>query len=193
MRRSLIALSLAALLGLSAAPAFAQFGDPAPLIATQKEAMAPLSRMDGVWRGPAWTILQSGEKHEVTQTERIGPLLDGSVKVMEGRAYNADGSTGFNALAVLSFDPGKKTYSLHSYAQGRAGDFPLVLTADGYVWTIPAGPTAVIRYTAVIKDGKWREIGEYVAEGQPGRQFFEMNLVRVGDSSWPTAGAISPK
>lgn len=193
MRRTFVALSLAALMGLSAAPAVAQFGDPKPLIAAQKEAMVPLAKMDGVWRGQAWTILQSGEKHEVTQTERIGPLLDGSVKVMEGRAYNADGSTGFNALAVLSFDPGKKTYSLHSYAQGRAGDFPLVPTADGYVWTVPAGPNAVVRYTAVIKDGKWREIGEYVAEGQPGRQFFEMNLVRVSDSSWPTAGAIPAK
>ncbi|MDB5470243.1 MAG: hypothetical protein JWR84_1803 [Caulobacter sp.] len=193
MRRSLLALSLAALMGLSAAPAFAQFGDPAPLIAAQKTAMAPLSMMDGVWRGPAWTILQSGEKHEVTQTERIGPLLDGAVKLLEGRAYNADGSTGFNALGTISFDPGKKTYTLHSYAQGRSGDFPLVPTADGYVWTIPAGPNAIIRYTAVIKDGKWREIGEYVMEGQPARQFFEMNLTRVGDSQWPGEGAIPPK
>jgi hypothetical protein len=193
MRRSLLALSLAALMGFSAAPAMAQFGDPAPLIAAQKTAMAPLSMMDGVWRGTAWTILQSGEKREVTHTERIGPLLDGTVKVMEGHAYNADGSTGFNALGVLSFDPGKKAYSLHSYAQGQAGDFPLTPTADGYVWTIQAGPKAIIRYTAVIKDGKWREIGEYVAEGQPGRQFFEMNLTRVSDSSWPTAGAVSPK
>ena len=39
--------------------------------------------MDGVWRGPSWTILPSGEKHVGTQTERIGPFLDGSVKVIE--------------------------------------------------------------------------------------------------------------
>ena len=58
--------------------------DPATLIAAQREAMSKLAVMDGVWRGPAWTILQSGEKHNVTQTERIGPFLDGSVKVIEG-------------------------------------------------------------------------------------------------------------
>lgn len=29
--------------------------DPAALLAAQKEAMAPLAFMDGVWRGPAWT------------------------------------------------------------------------------------------------------------------------------------------
>jgi len=47
--------------------------------------------MDGVWRGPAWIILDSGQKHQITQTERIGAFLDGSVKVMEGRGYEPDG------------------------------------------------------------------------------------------------------
>ena len=35
---------------------------PAALIAAQREAMVRLAYMDGVWRGPAWTILPSGEK-----------------------------------------------------------------------------------------------------------------------------------
>ena len=192
MRRSLLALSIAALLGAVSAPALAQPGDPAPIIAAQKTALAELSEMDGVWRGPAWTILPGGQKHEVTQTERIGPLLDGAIKLVEGRGYNADGTTGFNAFATISYDPARKAYTMHSYAQGRSGDFPLTPTVDGYIWTIPAGG-ATIRYTAVIKDGRWREIGEYLIEGQPPRQFFEMNLVRVSDSNWPTAGAVPPK
>ena len=50
-----------------------------------------------------------------------------------------------------------------------------------------------IRYTAVIKDGAWREVGERVMEGRPPMQFFEMNLKRLGDSAWPTAGAVGPK
>ena len=52
--------------------------------------MAPLAFMDGVWRGPAWTILPSGEKHNITQTERIGPFLDGSIKVIEETAKSDD-------------------------------------------------------------------------------------------------------
>lgn len=43
--------------------------------------------MDGVWRGDGWTVLGNGQKHSVTQTERIGPFLGGSVKVIEGRGY----------------------------------------------------------------------------------------------------------
>ncbi len=162
---------------------------PAVLIAAQRDAMRPLARMDGVWRGNAWAILRSGERHAITQTERIGPFLDGSIKVVEGRGYDADGKVSFNAFGVISYDPATKAYTLHSYAQGRAGDFPLTLTADGYAWEIPAGPMK-IRYTAVIKPDSWREIGEQIAPGKEPVQFFEMNLKKIGDTAWPAAGAI---
>jgi hypothetical protein len=165
--------------------------DPAALITAQREAMAPLAWMDGVWRGPAWTILESGEKRTVTQTERIGPFLDGSVKVMEGRGYDADGKVGFNAFAILSYSPEKKGYVLHSHAMGRVGDFALKPTADGYVWEIPAGPMT-IRYTATVKDGTWREVGDRIVPGKEPARFFEMNLKRVGNTDWPAAGAVPP-
>src|ERR1700704_6383341 len=114
---------LLAILGVSLT-AFGQGRpDPATLITAQREAMLPLAYMDGVWRGPAWTILQSGEKHNITQTERIGPFLDGSVKDTEGRGYNPDGSVGFNAFGTISYDPATHVYTLHSYALGNVGDF----------------------------------------------------------------------
>jgi hypothetical protein len=166
--------------------------DPATLIAAQREAMVRLTFMDGVWRGPAWTILPSGEKRNITQTERIGPFLDGSVKVIEGRGYDADGKVTFNAFGTISYNPDKRAYTLHSHALGNVGDFSLTLTADGYVWNIPAGPMT-IRYTAVIKDGAWREVGDQILAGREPVRFFEMNLKRVGDTTWPAAGAISPK
>lgn len=166
--------------------------DPAALIAAQRDAMATLNFMDGVWRGPAWTILQSGEKHNVTQTERIGPFLDGSVKVMEGRGYDVDGKVTFNAFGIISFNPATRGYTLHSYAQGNAGDFVLKPTPDGFLWEIPAGPMT-IRYTAVVKDGTWKEVGDQIAPGKEPVRFFEMNLKRVGETDWPAAGAISQK
>ncbi len=170
--------------------AHAQGPDVASMDA-QKAAMKPLAVMDGVWRGPAWTMLPTG-KHEITQTERIGPFLDGQIKVMEGRGYGADGAVTFNAFGIVSYDPAKKEYTLHSHALGRAGDFKLTPTADGYVWEIPAGPM-IIRYTATIKDGAWKEVGERVVQGQAPVQFFEMNLKRVGDTDWPAGGAIPMK
>ena len=187
--RQLLAAAAAALSLAIAAPALAQ-GDPRPMIAAQIEAMKPLAVLDGTWRGAAWTLDPTGKRQDVVQTERVGSFLDGTIKVIEGRGYMADGTVGFNAFAVISYDAQKKTYAMRSYAQGRAGDFPIVPREDGFSWQIPAGPTATIRYNAVVKDGTWVETGEYVAEGQPPRRFFEMTLKRLGDTAWPVAGAV---
>ena len=166
--------------------------DSATLIKAQREAMLPLAFMEGVWRGPAWTMLPSGEKHNIIQTERIGPFLDGSVKVIEGRGYNPDGSVGFNAFGTISYNPATRVYTLHSYALGNVGDFVLNRTADGYVWEIPAGPMT-IRYMAVIKDGTLHEVGDRIMPGKDPVRIFDMTLKRIGDTNWPAAGAVSPR
>lgn len=188
MMRTAFAFAVAVSLTALSSQGLAQAPDPGRM-AAQKEAMAQLAFMDGIWRGPAWTQLRTG-RHEVTQTERIGSFLDGSVKVMEGRGYNADGTVGFNALGIISFDPATKKYSMRSYALGYAGDFPLEPKADGYVWQIPAGPGAIIRYTATITKDHWRETGERIAGDAPPMQMFEMNLTRVGDTRWPAGDPV---
>lgn len=166
--------------------------DPATVIAAQKKAMERFARMDGVWRGSAWTMTRSGEKHHITQTERVGPFLDGAVRVIEGRGYEEDGSVSFNALGIISFDPGSDAYTMHSYAQGHSGDFAITPTEDGFQWEIPAGPMT-IRYTAVIEDGVWKEVGDRIVPGKEAIRFFEMTLTRVGDTDWPAAGAVEPE
>jgi hypothetical protein len=182
---------IAAMLAL-AAPTAAQPPSPAALQAAQRQAMAKFSGMDGVWRGTAWTMTPAG-RHDVVHTERIGPFLGGTVKVIEGRAYNADGSVGFNAFGIISYDPAGKAYNLHSYAMGHSGDFVLDVRPDGYVWQTPAGPGAVIRYTATIGNGTWREVGERIAGSAAPVQIFEMNLKRVGDSKWPAGDPVPMK
>ncbi|MEP6635975.1 MAG: DUF1579 domain-containing protein [Acidobacteriota bacterium] len=166
--------------------------NPVTVLAAQREAMMPLAFMDGVWRGPAWTALPSGEKHNITQTERIGPFLDGTLKVIEGRGYDTEGKVSFNAFGTISYNTTTHVYTLHSYAMGNVGDFVLSRNGDGYTWEIPAGPMT-LRYTAVIKDGAWHEVGDRIMPGKEPVRFFEMNLKRVGDTTWPAAGAVSPK
>lgn len=166
--------------------------DPAARMAAQQAAMIPLAKLDGVWRGPAWTLLESGEKHNVTQTERVGPFLDGAVKVIEGKGYEPDGKVAFNAFATISFDPARRVYNLRTYAMGNSGDFALTPTADGYIWEIPAGPMT-IRYTVVIRDGKWHEVGDRIVPGKEPVRFMEMSLARIGDTDWPAAGAVPHK
>ncbi len=166
--------------------------DPVVQMAAQREAMTKLSILDGTWRGTASTTLPNGEKHTLTQTERVGSLLGGTIKVIEGRGYDADGKTIFNAFAVVSYNIAAKTYNFRSHAQGFTGDFVYQPTAEGFSWDIPAGPMTM-RYNAIIKNGEWHETGDRVEPGKAPVRFFEMKLKRIGDSDWPSGGAVPTK
>ncbi|MFT3880291.1 MAG: hypothetical protein QM703_11595 [Gemmatales bacterium] len=175
-------------------PVLGQGGyNPEAMLGPQREAMKKLAHINGVWRGPAWTILPNGQKHHITQTERIGPFLDGTLKVIEGRGYEPDGRVTFNAFGVISYDLQKKQYMMRSYAQGYSGDFELKMNETGYSWEVPAGPGMTIRYAATIKDGVWKEVGDRIVKDKEPVRFFEMELKRIGDSDWPSAGTIPPK
>ncbi|WP_420478849.1 DUF1579 domain-containing protein [Brevundimonas sp. FT23028] len=191
MRRLHLASAFVAFGLLAAAPAVAQVQQPAGSPA-QREQVGALDFMDGEWRGTATTTMP-GHTTVLAQTERVGSLLGGSVKLIEGRGYAADGSTQFNAFAILSWDERAGRYLFRSYANGYTGEYPFERTDNGFRWEMPAGPNAMIKYVAVVENGTWHEVGDYVAEGQPPRRFIELRLTRVGDTDWPGAGAVSPQ
>jgi hypothetical protein len=183
------AFPAAVLLAQSQPAGAPQSRDPAAVTRAEAEAMAKLQWMDGAWRGPAVTQTAQGER-KVMQTERIGPMLGGTIKVIEGRGFSDGRNVGFNALGVVSYDPFQRTYEFRSYAQGYAGTFPFEVTPTGYVWSTPAAGGSV-RYTATVKGDTWNEVGDLIAEGKPPVRIFEMNLKRIGDSDWPEAGALT--
>jgi hypothetical protein len=167
--------------------------DPAPRIAAQKEAMKALSFLDGEWRGNAKSLRSDGGWHPMIQTERVGSMLDGSVKVVEGRGYEETGALSFNAFAIISYDPDRKAYSMRSYSAGRWGDYPLMPRADGFTWEIQAGPNMKIHYEATVKDGVWTEVGTRIpVSGEPVK-FVEFTVTRLKDAAWPSAGSVGPK
>lgn len=189
--KSLTSLALAAVLLAAPMAASAQMPASPNGSEAQRTAMDRLGFMDGEWRGEA-TVFGPNGPMTLTQTERVGPMLGGSIKVIEGRGYAADGSTEFNAMATVSWDARAGRYGFRSYAQGYSGDYPFEVTEDGFRWETPAGPGAKIEYVAVVRDGTWHEVGTWVAEGQPRRPMMEMRLTRVGDTDWPAGGAVSP-
>lgn len=190
--RSVFAAALAVAAFSVAFPTAAQVPPTPTGSEAQRTAVGALDFLDGEWRGEAVITMPGGRK-VLTQTERVGSLLGGSVKVIEGRGYAADGATEFNAFAIISWDERAGRYGFRSYANGYTGDYPFERTEDGFRWETPAGPNAKIRYVATIRDGVWHEVGDYVADGQPPRRFIEMRLTRVGGSTWPAGGAVSPQ
>ncbi len=184
-------LSCCALLSLPTVAPAAEAPDAAALVAAQRQALDRLAALDGLWRGSATITTADGRQVTLTQTERVGPLLGGALRLIEGRGYLPDGSSPFNAFAVVSYSPRTGGYSLRSHAQGHSGDFPFEVTADGFSWSVPAGP-ATIRYTAIVKDGTWSETGERIVADQPPSRIYEMKLQRIGDTDWPAGGAVGP-
>lgn len=195
MRSAFLSVLLAVSPLVVAAPALAQSPQEqaASRLEAQREAMKALAMIDGEWRGPAKALRGDGGWHELIQTERVGTMLDGTVRVIEGRGYELDGRVSFTAFAVISYDPDKKTYSMRSYSSGREGDFPIVPTADGFTWEIQAGPDMKIAYAATIKDGVWTEVGTRVPKNGPPVKFIEFSVSRLGDGAWPAAGTVPPK
>jgi hypothetical protein len=161
--------------------------DPEARIAAQREAMAALAFLDGAWRGGAET--QSPPQGFI-QTERVGTMLGGTVRVIEGHGRDGTGKTVFNALGIVSFDPAKRSYSLRSYAMGFVGDYPLTVRSDGFSWGHPMGPGVEMRYTATVKNGEWHEVGHRIAGTAPPVRVFEMRLRRLGSTGWPQEGAV---
>ena len=196
MRRTalclLATLAVAPAAAQEARPATAAAGpwDPAQRVAAQREAMQALAFLDGNWRGPASTSELEGE---LVQTERVGTLLGGTVRVVEGRGYDAQGNTVFNAFGIISYDPVQRRYMIRTYTAGYHGDYPLEIRRDGFSWSHPAGPGATMRYNATVRDGEWHEVGERVVEGAEPVRVIELRVRRIGDAEWPQAGTVPPR
>lgn len=187
-RLSSLILSLILMAAPVAASAQAQYPEGTE---TQRAAMQALSWLDGEWRGTA--TAKTGRETTVTMphTERIGTAVGGSVRLIEGRSYNADGTTAFNALAVLSWDDAAGRYMMRSYANGQAIDVPLEGDANGFRWVVPSRG-GEIRYETRLVDGEWIETGDYVMPGREPMRVIELRLRRIGDTGWPSADPVSP-
>lgn len=188
IRRFSFALATAAALFATAAQAQMTAPQGTP---EQREALHRLDWMDGEWVGQASVYAGPGRTSAHAHSERIGPMLGGAIKVIEGRTTEADGSVSFNAFAVISWDQAAGRYVMRSYANGRAADFPLTATEDGFAWTTPARG-GEIRYVTTFKDGEWVEVGDMVMEGREPMRVIELRLRRRGDTGWPAADPVLP-
>jgi hypothetical protein len=180
---SVYSLLVGACCSFFAAPLLAQ--GPSPEAA--RAAIAKLSKMVGKWEGEASVQMGPGPAHKVRQTEHVQSKLGGSVLLVEGVGHEKgdDGKEKvvFQALAVCAFDPNSKAYKFHAFRDnGMATVASAEVTDNGMIWGFEDGRGGKIRYTITLKDDTWSEIGEYLVEGQPARQFFEMTVKRVAEA-----------
>jgi hypothetical protein len=184
--RTLQSLMAAAAM-LSIAPAaLAQPATPSGPPATSAVAF-----LDGVWIGPAAMTLPDGQTVRFEQMERVGPMMGGEIRVMEGKGRDSSGKTIFNAFTIFS-QRSDKGIEMRSYAMGHENSRKLeIQDNNGFAWEFQAGAHK-IRYTAEVTDGIWSEKGERIGPDGVSVQFFEMKLKRVGDTTWPAENPTFP-
>ena len=174
-------LGLVCLLLLVAVQLFAQEKNSANgqfQVEQQRTEMQKLDKMAGKWSGAGW-IQQGPNREEFTGTENVQRKLDGLALLVEGRftAKNDPNKVIHETLAVLNYNPKTTIYDFKTYlANGSNGSFAFKLVEDGYEWGMDY-PGAKMRYTIIIKDGIWNEVGKISRDdGKTWLQFFEMNL-----------------
>ncbi|HEY0086236.1 MAG TPA: DUF1579 domain-containing protein [Allosphingosinicella sp.] len=182
----------AALLAAGAAMPAAAQAPNAELLGAQAKAMATLSFLDGEWAGPAEANEPKGVLR-MTQTERSGTLLDGTIRLVEGRSFDKAGKTLFNAFAVISYDVRTSRYMITSHASGYSTTAELKLVPNGFEWDVPAGPSALLHFSATVKDGLWTEVGDFIGPDGTPRRTFEMKVRKLRATTWPAQSAVKYK
>ncbi len=169
---------LACLAGLSIGKSMAQ---PASKIA--QEQLKKLAYWQGDWKGEATIRRGPGEPIKVNQEEHIEFRLENTILLVEGIGKSpADGSTTFNAMAIISFDETTNQFKMKSYLrEGRSTDAWFKILEDHqFEWGFDV-PSGKIKYTITMDSSKgtWNEKGFFSQDGTNWMNFMEMNLTKV--------------
>jgi hypothetical protein len=184
---------------VAVAAASATAREPSKRLQAQQDAMKALAFLDGEWRGTAKTVRKTGTV-SMTQTVRAGAMLDGAVRMLEVRSYEADGHLSFDALRVISFNPEKKTYEMRSYQNGSVRDYEMSANGSTLSWQIESGGRVSTRYEISVKNGVWTETATRMpsasksgAKTDKPETYLSISVKRQRASAWPAAGALPAK
>jgi hypothetical protein len=128
--------------------------DPKPAI----EAVKRAAFLEGNWSGEGWIQMGQGTKEEFMQIETVESKLDGAVMVIEG----------------IGHSKGDNPKKIH-----HALVFSSFIAENTFTWSFSPPNGGQIRYSILIENDTWNEVGEYSRDGQTWYKFFEMNLKRI--------------
>jgi hypothetical protein len=146
------------------------------------ETLAPFAFMVGQWAGPAWLMTPDGERQPLHQTERVQPMLGGTILLIEGtgREGGPEGAIVFQAVGILSYDADADQYYLDAFRDGRHVRAEMTSVAHGAEWGFDVGGRQ-IRNVMRLEDGRWYETSDVVLENGSSFRVVEFTLERVSD------------
>lgn len=160
-------------------PALAQRPNVKPKVVS---AMERISVMAGTWEGNSWRMSPTGERETSNVHEEIAFKLDGTLLHIEGIGKDETGAVVHNALGIISFNPFTEKYVFNAYLSdglSTVANFEVLKDNEAFKWWFSDNRGGTIRYSIDFADGQWKETGEYSADGENWRQFFEMTLSKI--------------
>lgn len=175
MRMTTIKLTAAALAALALGSAGWAQDNPLPGVA--------LAEIEGHWEGTGWAMGQDGQRQTFDVFEEAIIHADGYAVIVLGEGYapegsGRDGRPVHNAAGFITRMG--EAYEMRAITgEGRMQDASMVLTEDGFDWTLDLGPNGSVQYSTTIVDNVWTESGSYCAPSGQCYPTFFMRLEKV--------------
>ena len=144
-----------------------------------KANMQKLKKLEGQWEGEA-VYYRGPQRTSLIQSEQVSFKANGAAMLVEGMGKTAEGTTVFQAVALIVFDPGTQKFNIRAVkGEGQFIDTELFVEGDTIWWYLPMPNGGKARNTIILKgDSTWEETGEFSQDGETWHKFLEMKLRR---------------
>lgn len=147
----------------------------------ERAALAPLTKLVGIWEGDASAMIGPGQTHAARQREVVELGAGGTVLIIRGtgRLPQENNRVVHDAAAMIWFDAATNKLKMRAHRmEGISVEPDLELKGDTLVWGF-ALQGGRVRYTTVFSETDWHEVGHFIREGAPPVQMMEMRLKRL--------------
>ena len=147
----------------------------------ERAALAPLTKLVGIWEGDASAMIGPGQMHAARQREVVELGAGGTVLIVRGtgRLKEENNRVVHDAAAMIWFDAAANKLRMRAHRmEGITVEPDLELKGDTLVWGFQV-QGGRIRYTTVFSDTDWHEVGHFIREGMPPVVTMDMRLKKL--------------
>ncbi len=148
------------------------------------DAMKRFDSWVGSWRGAGWSVGATGMRTEFKLTETVARRVGGKVLLVEGRGAaatgNEQGTVTHDGVVLVYYDEATRRYHWNGHEMASAPvDTELTFVDGGFAWSIKAAERGTtVRFTILIDQERWHELGEVSVDGAQWTRIMEVNLAR---------------
>ena len=147
----------------------------------ERAALAPLTRLVGVWEGDASAMIGPGQMRAARQREVVELGAGGTVLIIRGTGTlpPENNRVIHDAAAMIWFDAAANRLKMRAHRmEGVSVEPDIEVKGDTLIWSFSLQGGRV-RYTAIFSDTEWHEVGHFLREGMAPVLMMDMRLKKL--------------